>query len=767
MERKRTGGQRKIERLKKRNRRLRLMGALIILAFAGLLANIGYINITYGAEFERRAVRQLIIRQSNVERILEPASGGILDRNRQPLIDNEKVYNVILDVTVLHSLESTRRNPTPQQDILERVHEVLGIPMDRLWRYLETDAYGNLLNPTNWRIIDRQVPAYTALQLSDVRHVHLQEIALRWYPDPLLAPQVLGFIRGDSSWGLEHQYRAELRGDPGRIFRVFHSASDVTTETHPPRDGHWLVSTLDSDIQRIAQRVVDDAARRYNAEYIGISVMNPQTGEVLAMAQWPSFSLENPADGSLFTNPAIAGNWENMTQSEQELHWFRTWSNFFLSTSFEPGSTFKPFVVAAALEAGVITPESRFYCEGVRQFHDWPIGCINHQRHGSLSLTDVLVVSCNLAMMDIVSSLGRNNFYNFRSDFGFGERTNIDLPGEESVSSPLVMPTLAQLNPVELATSSFGQGFNVTSIQALNAFAAIINGGYVMRPHVVSQIVDANGNIVNDTSPAVVRNILSQETSDWMREAMQMVVSPYGTGRRAVIDGHNVGGKTGTGEQGRRDDGWVVTSFVGYMPVENPQFIAMAVVYNPENDRLTASVSAAPMIREVFEEIIRYRQIPPAGSDPIGVVAAAGAELMPNFSGMDLRELTPILNDMDFDYQIVGFGSVVEHHLPPEGQPVPRGTPVFLYLDGNIDDLYDLTFVPNVEGLPEEQAVNLLVSAGLIPVVITETPVGRSAPEPGENEANQERWTVFRQFPASGLHIQRGTQIRLRVRPME
>ena len=763
-----------------RNRRARFVGIMIILCMSALLIRIGYITQTYGADFERWSVQQLVIRQSRVRREIPPAQGGILDRNRQPLVDSELVYEVALDVRLIHALEPSRNNPYPQEYIFRAVHDVLDIPMETLWGYLAADQYGTLIHDTNWRIIARDVPAYIALQLTDVRHVHLRERALRWFPDPYLAPQVLGFVRGDASWGLQHQYRAELTGDYGRVFRSFETDGPALTEEIPARDGYWLVTTLDAGIQRIAQRAVENAAHTFQAEYTGIIIMQPQTGEILAMAQWPSFPLDAPDDGTRFTNPNVANFWHEMDPEEQLDSMFRTWSNFSLTRTFEPGSIFKPFVMAAAIEENIFSPTmSHFYCPGVRTVAEWPIRCHNRHGCGSLSFVEALMVSCNIAMIDIVQAMGRETFYRYRNDFGFGERTGIDLPGEEAVSSPAVMYTLAQLNPAELATSSFGQGFNNTAIQAINGFAALINGGYIMRPYVVSQIVDAQGNVVSETTPTVVRNVLSHETSDFMRRAMQTVVSPYGTGRRAVIDGYNIGGKTGTGEQGAIRGEWIVTSFLGYMPVENPQFLAMAVVYNPANNELTAGASAAPMLREVFKGIIQYRQLPPAGAEQAtGVLMDIGGEVLADFSGMELREVTPILNNMGIDFQIAGRGAVVSHHIPAAGQPVPRGAPIFLYLDGNIDYLDDLTFMPNVEGLPEARAVEQITAAGLVPIVVTRPVMGRGdwilgadyneyAYEDEEEEDPTEGWIVYRQFPSSGLHIQRGTQVRLRARVLE
>jgi len=778
MERRQTPKQKRIQltsnqRRKKRNRRILAFGITSSAMLVTLLLVIGHINVTFGAEFERRAVRQLIRRQEGLERIIPPVHGGILDRNRQPLIDSERVYNVVLDVRVLASLEShPTRNPTPQQDILEVIHEVLDIPMDTLWGFLETDAEGYLLHDTNFLRIAWDVPANLALSLTHyhrLRHVQLEERALRRFPDPYLAPQTLGFVRGDASWGLELQYREEMAGEAGRIFRAFQSDSVVLTEEIPAKDGHWLVTTLDSGIQRIAQTHVERAAHTFGAEYAGIIIMHPQTGEVLSMAQWPSFSLEAPGDGTLFTDPRASSFWYYMNPEEQLAHMMRTWNNFFTTRSFEPGSTFKPYVIAAALEEGLIGFHNYFYCRGYRNIANETIPCHNRQGHGNISLLEALKVSCNIAMIDINALLGRDLFYAYRNDFGFGDRTGIDLPGEEAVSSPLVMYTLDRLNIVEMATSSIGQGFNTTAIQNINAFSALINGGYVMRPFVVSQIVDANGNIVHENTPTVVRNVLSQQTSDLVRTAMQGVVSPYGTGRRAVIDGYSMGGKTGTAQQGIARD-WIVTSFLGYMPVENPQFLAMAIVYNPLDTQISGGSSAAIMVRDVFKEIIQYRQLPPTGEEQAtGILVTAGAELMQDFSGMYLKDVTPHLISMGIEFDVIGRGAVVESHIPAAGHPIPRGAPLWLHLDNDISDMDALTFVPSVEGLPRHRAEEVILASGLYPVISYSSSMRQNDWDFDEAEESFEDdiWIIDGQSPSSGSHIQRGTQVRLRARPRD
>ncbi|MCL1988587.1 MAG: penicillin-binding transpeptidase domain-containing protein [Firmicutes bacterium] len=765
---KRTKNQIKVNR----NRRIVFVGIILTLAVSYLLLNIGYITITFGEEFERAAVRQLVINRRNLERIIEPAHGGVLDRNRQPIIDNEVVYHVALDVTVLNSLSETAQNLEMRENIIQSLHEALQIPRDVLVGFVDPNSPTFI--DTRWRVLDNNVPANIALPLGELPHVHLEQAALRRFPDPYLAPQVLGFVRGDAAWGLELQYQNEMAGDPGRVFRSFQQGAASTIENVPARDGHWLVTTLDSSIQRSAQRIVENAARDYGAEYTSMLVMNPNTGEILAMAQWPSFPLDAPDDGTRFTDPAAANFWDDLTADEQLDHKLRIWPNFGVSRSFEPGSVFKPFVAAAAYEEGLVNIFAReFYCSGAQVVAGERIVCHDLNGHGSLNLIEALMVSCNPALIQVGQILGRDIFYDYRNDFGFGNFTGIDLPGEAPVSSPAVMYTLAQLNPVELATSSMGQGFNATPIQTLAGFASLINGGYLMRPYVVSQIIDAQGNVASETTPTSVRNVISAETSDFIRLALQDVVTvPGGTARQVEIEGFSVGGKTGTAQQGNPRGEWVVTSFIGYMPVDNPQFLALSIIYRPENNSISSGGTAGVMVRNLFEDIIHDRHLQPDGvAQTTGFITDFNSGFMPDFSGMELRDVTPILNSMGNEFQISSRGSIVVQHQPGPNQPITQNTTIFLTLDGDISDLDALTFMPDLIGARTDLALERVQSAGLIPIIVTDSYTGRTDwrnnpdAEPSDELVDTDAWLVERQFPSGGVHIQRGTQVVLRTAP--
>jgi stage V sporulation protein D (sporulation-specific penicillin-binding protein) len=504
--------------------------------------------------------------------------------------------------------------------------------------------------------------------------------------------------------------------------------------------------------------------------------MEPYTGEILAMAQWPSFSLAEPMNPELFTDRRLRSFADQLTEEQWLSEVYKLWRNFHITSTFEPGSIFKPVVVAAALEENIINPRTdSFFCGAEVHVFGERIPCWRIYGHGGQDVVEVLAHSCNVAMVEINQRLGRDLFYKYRNDFGFGEQTGIDLPGEAH-SGPPVMYTYHQLNPVEMATSAIGQGFNNTAIQAITAFAAVINGGNVMRPFLVSQIVDDHGNMVRENNPVIVRKAISTTTSDFMREAMHAVVLPGGTAfRHGNIEGYTVGGKTGTGQQGR--DGRISTSYIAYTPVEHPEFIILGVLDNMADSASLSGDTVVPMVTEAMEEIIRYKNMRPTAGDDLTIVRDPNRNsTMVDYSGMQLVEVARNLNNLGVDYHVVFSGTVVDHHSPAAGQPIPVNAPVFLYLDPASVIEGEMTIVPNVEGLSMEVGEQFIHDALLTPVTFTDRPEGASddhaggpatayptAIETGENEAVP-RGMIYRQFPAPGSVIQRGTQVKLRVR---
>ncbi|MCL1787594.1 MAG: penicillin-binding transpeptidase domain-containing protein, partial [Defluviitaleaceae bacterium] len=703
-------------------------------------------------------------------------------RHMQPIVTTVPVFEIFIDVPLL--LDA---GPEAINTHIEALNTYLGIPISELMPHFDLDRDGNLVNPRGaaHRIVARGVSPDIAIPLTDeFRHIHGTRMSQRFFHDQFFAPQVIGFTRGDTRWGLEASFNTALTGAPGSVFAVHGEA-----ETIPVRDGYTLVTTLDSDIQRSAQNIVDQTYREMDAYFVGIIVMDPNTAEILAMAQAPTFSVEDPFNPDLITNQWVQQNWDYLSPQQQSNEMNRMWQNFHIIHSYESGSVFKPIVMAAAMEEGVLEmdPNRMFHCGHVRHIIDRDIWCWTN--HGSLSLRTAIYQSCNIAMIDIANLLTADNFYRYRGYFGFASRTGIDLLGENAVSSRAVMYAREDLRPVQLATSSMGQGFNATPIQLITAYSALINGGNMMQPFIVSHVVDNLGNVVEETRPTVVRNVISQEVSDFMRREMQHVVSdPRGTAHTALIPGHAIGGKTGTGQQGVRADGIDSLTYISFTPVENPEFLVLMVVDRVDTHRYQgAGRELGPRVRRLFEEIINLRGLPPSdGPDAVDVWQShiQQADIMPNYSGQRLSDaVADLSNRSNGGFSVVGNGTIVSHTNPAAGRQMPQNSLVVFHMEPGTVIEGQMAFVPDLSGLTIDQATAVIGEVGLRPVLLGSlTPqVSSSAAlgiprtnnadvlddEDGENApipAEPLHYRIYQQFPAPDTQLERGTMVMFRAR---
>ena len=371
-------------------------------------------------------------------------------------------------------------------------------------------------------------------------------------------------------------------------------------------DGNSLILTLDSNIQTIIERYATEFRRDVGCNNIGIIVMNPNNGEILGMTSNEEYDLNNPRDLSRwYTEEELA----LMSEEEKYNALNQIWRNFCVSDTYEPGSTYKPFTIAAALEENLIQYDDEYECLGYHEVGGWKISCANRYGHGVISLTQSIMKSCNCALMDIVDLLGRGFYHRYQVNFGFGNVTGIDIPGE----SKGIIWEESKLNVTELATASFGQSFNVSMIQMAAAFSSLVNGGNYYQPHIVSQIVDPNGIVVKENTPLVVRKTVSEATSEFLREAFYQTVEA-GTASKAKAEGYLIGGKTGTAQKLPRDAKKYVVSFIGCAPVESPEVVTYVVIDEPYDEEYSASSHYATTITSnILEEILPYLGCYPEG----------------------------------------------------------------------------------------------------------------------------------------------------------
>ena len=601
-------------------RKLALLFTIIVLALIGVNVRLAYINKTSGDKYTKRVLAQ----QDTNSTLLPYRRGDILDRNGTILATSEKVYNLILDPYVL----SQNADEDPEKDCVEPT-------LQALTQYFELDAselrttYNEHLD-SSYVVLLRQltkdeISDFEALMEDDeegarIKGVWFEDTYIRRYPYNSLACHVIGYtVTGNQGQtGIEQEYSEVLNGTNGRSYKYLNEDLEQSTMVRQPTDGHTVVSTIDATLQEIVEKYIDKFIADYTnkntegpaAKNIGVIMMNPQNGEILAMASNVDYDLNNPhdlvANGYLTQEQADAMSEEELLDARNQM-----WRNFCISDGYEPGSTVKPLTVAAALELGVVSDSSTFLCDGGQVVVEGQpkIKCSKRSGHGIITLEGSLMFSCNDALMQIGALLGYDNYLKYQEIFNFGLKTNIDLPGEANNATTVFNKDT--LGVTELATSSFGQGYNTTMIQVASAFSSVINGGYYYQPHVVRKILDADGGTVENINPTVVRQTVSEKTFALIRQYLHHTM--YGetdsngnnpTGRNARVAGYAMGGKTGTAQKIPRSDRKYLVSFIGFAPVDNPQVVCYVVVDEPNAADATSQASSS-FAQEIFKNIMK------------------------------------------------------------------------------------------------------------------------------------------------------------------
>lgn len=585
-------------------KKLVLLFVAIILAFVFLIGRITYINAANGEDYTRIVLDQ----QQYDSRTIPFKRGDIVDRNGTKMATSERVYNVILDVKVMTSDEDSIE-PTIQ--VLKDCFEIDEDEVRDLIEESPSSRYNILKKGVDYETykkfeaIDEDDENYP-----DVAGIWLEEDYVRTYPYNTLASDVIGFtVDGNvGSNGIEASYNNTLNGTDGREYGYLDETSTVERTVKEAVNGDTVMSTIDLQVQSIVEKHIlefneqhkNEASAGEGSKNTAVIVMNPQNGEILAEASYPNYDLNQPRDlTKYYTQETI----DAMSDEEQLETLNSLWNNFCVSDTYEPGSTFKPFTIAAGLETGILTGDETYYCGGVLHVGDHDIHCSNRDGHGTQTLKQALENSCNVALMEIGEALGAEEFCRYQELFGFGEYTGIDLPGEGETSGLLYTPE--NMDAASLATNAFGQNFNVTMTQLAASFCSLINGGNYYEPHVVKQIQDENGNVTENIDPVLVKKTISEETSEVIKDYMLGVVQE-GTGSSAAVEGYDIGGKTGTAEKLPRGNGKYLVSFIGYAPQENPEVVVYVVVDEPNVAAQASSSYATELASGIMSEIFPY-----------------------------------------------------------------------------------------------------------------------------------------------------------------
>ena len=618
---KRRGGKKIAKFSKKMQKKLVVLFVIIALLLLGLIVRLMYIEHTSGKKYEKKVLSQ----QKYDSTVIPYQRGNITDCKGTILATSVDVYNVILDCKVLNS-DSADIDPTI--DALITCFPQLN---ETDLRNLITDKPKSQYNVLAKKLSYEEIRAFEDMQAAEkeasdkksgdaekkgkINGVWFEKEYQREYPYGSLASAVIGFTTSGNLGmnGVENSYNSVLNGTNGREYGYLNSDSNFEKTVIDAQNGNDVTLTIDANIQKIVEDKIAafeeeyrDAAREgAGSKHVGVIVMNPQNAEVLAMANYPNYDSSNPRDlSAYYTQEEI-----DAMDDDAELDALnQLWSNFCITYTYEPGSTVKPFTVACGLDTGTLDPNRTFICDGYETISGHDIHCVNTNGHGLETVEDALKNSCNDALMQMSYDIGPENFSKYQQIFGFGTKTNIDLPGEARTDS--LIYTEDQLSTINLATNSFGQNFNVTMIQVASAFCSIINGGNYYQPHVVKKITDENGNVIQEDNGTLLKKTVSSSTSELLKQYLYATVSD-GTGKYAKVPGYSMGGKTGTAQKLPRGQGNYLVSFIGFAPVDNPQLLVYVVVDEPNAEEEFHSTFAQEIAKGIFEETLPYLNIYP------------------------------------------------------------------------------------------------------------------------------------------------------------
>lgn len=734
-----------------------LMAVFGLGLFIPLLIQLWSIAIVHHDEYQTKAIEQQLM-----DVTVSANRGEILDANGDVMAMSATVYNLILAPKDL--VNSVNKNKFKDDDgnldeaaynaEIQRKRDVVVDGLCELLPDLDREKLEARMEKTNsqYEVLATQIEEQDAKAIrafieenNTSYYLYLTPSTKRYYPYGSLASQVLGFVNSEGgAYGLEAWYEDLLKGVPGRVVtgktaqnvEMYNSYSNYIDAIN----GYDLTLTLDATIQSYAQQALEKGIEMYDVQNGGFClVMDPNNGKVLAMASSPNFDPNNysvisdsfllqdvetdtttiyqqlktendakPADEQL-TDEEL----QEQAQSQAKAAARETqWKNRTITEPYEPGSTFKAMVLAAALEEGVVSENDTFTCTGSVNIGGWTIHCSKRTGHGHQTLAEAVQNSCNPAFIEIGQRLGLDKFYDYLEAFGVKSYTGIDLPGETKG----IVWDKEKMGVTELATASFGQRFTLTPLQLITGFSSVINGGNLYQPYVLQKVTDSQGNTVKETSPTLVRQVISEQTSQRARAILETVVSEGG-GSNAYQAGYRIGGKTGSAET--LEDGRTIVSCMGFAPANDPKVIVLLALDTPQEASpgssygtcgvyISGGAMAAPRVGELIAQILDYMGVE---KQYTAEESAATTVTTPRVTGVSVENAATSLEKKNLKYRTVGTGDVVTSQVPAANAAVPGGSTVILYLGDAVPE--ETTTVPNVVGMSYEGAKNALEAQGL------------------------------------------------------
>ena len=697
---------------KRLNRRIFFIGVVFLSTLGYVGSQVFAIKLKNGEDYQKQVLSRMISKEGTIM----PQRGAIVDRNNKTIAASILAYDIILDPLTILSLKEDE-----QKAICETLAKNLGKSSEEVRKLVSE-------NPkSRHKIISKRVDEKIAetLKSEGLHGVWFEETFTRKYPKGEFASQLIGFYNPNSSkgqYGIEQQYNDAMLGKPGRIFSQLQDEQIVTTEVKAAENGATVVLTLDEVIQQYVETTMKKYIKEYKPINASAIVMNPNTGEIYSMFSYPYF---NPAKYTNLEDQLGEEEWKKLPESEKTKKIYEAWKNFNTQNIYEPGSTFKPLVAAAVLDENLVSSKDKFVCNGSITVLEGerPIHCWKREGHGEQNLEQVLANSCNVGMIEMSKKMSAETFLKYMNLYGFGQRTNIELPGEEKGLLH------AKLGAIDKATYSMGQSIAVTPIQLITAFSAIINGGYLMQPYAVSSLVGENNQMIYQAEPKVRRQVISAETSEIIKRYLQKVVDD-GTGVNASITGYNIGGKTGTAQKGDRTEDKYVLSFMGYAPIDHPQVIALVVFDEiPEHSGVPSRA-----FKEMMLNILPYLEIELSNHNQ---VLSEETSKVPKLIDLDIYKAKEVLDGLGLNCEFVGIGNKITAQYPSENANWPKGSSIKLTVKSSNPEA--VIQVPELLGLTVEEAKSI---------------VGKDFTISGNGGGK-----IDRQFPLPGQKIEKNSPI--------
>lgn len=733
-------------------KQMRLRALIAAFLIAGVfsctvVARLGYLQLVQGDDWLKRAVSQQLS-----DTVVTAQRGTIYDANMEPLAESAEVWKIIMSPKDLASVNWKRLEGADKsveltdEQALEKVRGFVADGLSELFQ-LDRDKVYTQTGKTysQYEVIKSKVEYKDKTAFSDwvsanglSQAFYIIKDYKRYYPQGTLASTVIGFTGTDNNGleGLEYKYESVLAGVAGRIVSAQNGLGDEMpttmeyTKVVDAQSGGSLVLTLDSTVQMYAEKYLAEAVASAGCTNRGVAIVQDvNTGGILAMAVKGDYDPNEPfvvADATAQEQIAqLAGDEQDAAVSAaRQLQW----KNKAITDTYEPGSVFKVFTAAMGLEENLISESKTFYCPGYYKVGGWTIRCHLHSGHGTLDLPTAISKSCNPYFMQLGQLVGASTYFKYFSGFGFTERTGIDMSGEASNSGLFHTAEHLAQEEASLATTAFGQTFKITPIQMITAMSAIANGGRLMTPYVVSQVLDADGNVISTTQPTVKRQIISADTSQRISQILADAVNGGGS-KNAYVAGYRVAGKTGTSEKRDIEGNEVVASFSGFAPADDPQVAVLVLLDQPQCENRYGGTISAPVAQKILDAILPYLGVEPSYTTE---ELANLSRTTPGVVDQSVAAAQTKLRNVGLKASVVGNGETVLRQVPAAGQSIPSGGTVLLYTE---EEAQAQVTVPNFVGRTVTEVNTLAASLGLnvqlegLVVGAEGTPVAKSQSE--------------------------------------